>query len=122
MRRILGIVGLALVGLAVAVGVTMTTSSLSSQTIGISGEPITAGQELAVPERSPAPPPPRATDTQPRTVETPDDRSSDDRDSGRRGGGDDRSGKGDDGGDDSGRGRGRGRGRGGDDSGHGDDD
>lgn len=41
-----------LIRVLVAVGLTMAASSLSSQSIGISAEPTTAGNQLAVPERT----------------------------------------------------------------------
>lgn len=105
-KRILGIATLALAGLAIAVGVTMATSSLSSQAIGISDEPVTAGQELAVP--GPTPSPPRTTTAARPPADGTRTTGDDDED---RGGSDDRGGDGDgSGGDDSGRGRGRGRG------------
>jgi len=131
MKRVLSIAGLALLGLAVAVGISFAASSLSSQSIGISEEPLSAGQELA-PARTvtapaarrptqrartqttprgtpspaaappPPPPPPPVAAAPPPPPAVSDDNSGED---------------------DSGRGRGRGRGRGGDDSsGSGSDD
>lgn len=79
MKRILSIAGLALLGIALAVGVTMAAASLSSQSIGISEEPVEAGEQLAVPtvtapERprtQTATTPARTTATTPRTTPAP---------------------------------------------------
>lgn len=87
------IVLLALLGLALTVGVTYAASELSSQTIGLSAEPPSAGDDLA-PEATAAPQP-TATPRRPRPAPTAV--------------------PGDEGDDDGGKGRGRGRGRGGDD-------
>ena len=86
---------LAVAGVLLVAGVTYAASQLSTQTIGLSSEPLSAGSELA-PRATPTatPVPPAATD---------DDAVEDSSGSG----GDDDSGQG--------RGRGRGRGRGGDD-------
>jgi len=113
MRRTALWIGAALAGLVVAAGLTTAAAQLSNQRVGLSSEPLTAGDALAPtptasPTRTPKPTPTRtprprrtATPTPARTaVPTVDDH-----------GGDDTSGSG---GDDSG-GRGRGRGRGGDD-------
>lgn len=89
------IVLLALLGLALTVGVTYAASELSSQTIGLSAEPPSAGDDLA-PEAIAAPEP-TATPRRPRPEPTPT------------------AVPGDEGDDDGGKGRGRGRGRGGDD-------
>lgn len=48
----------AVLGLALAAGLTLAASQLSSQQIGISGEPLSAGNEL-VPRQAPAPAPTR---------------------------------------------------------------
>lgn len=98
MRRVLTIAALAVLGLAVAVGVTMAASSLTQQSVGLSSEPLTAGEQLALPsdaspEPAPETSPPAKSTTVPETT-TGDDRS-------------DNSGSGSE---DSGRGRGRGRG------------
>jgi len=105
-----------LLGLAVAVALAVLTSHVSQPPVGVPGEPVSAGQQLApartAPAARPAPartPPAAATATTaappPPVVQAP--RGSDDGagDSSGSGSGDDRSG----------RGRGRGRGRGGDD-------
>jgi hypothetical protein len=77
MKRVLSIAGLALLGVVIAVAVTMVASDLSSQSIGISEEPVTAGEELA-PARTAtqkaSPRPPRTATTHrppPRTVAPP---------------------------------------------------
>jgi hypothetical protein len=44
----------AVLGLALAAGITLAAGQLSSQQIGLSGEPLSAGEEL-VPRRAPAP-------------------------------------------------------------------
>jgi hypothetical protein len=114
MRRALTIGVLALLGLAAAVAITMAASSLSSQSIGLSDEPLDAGDALAVPApgktRSPRPQPtqdaaPPSTTAPPATTDqtsTSGDGTPDDSGSGRSGS------------DDSG---GRGSGSGSDDSG-----
>jgi hypothetical protein len=61
--RIVGLVLLALVGLAVAVALSIAASNLTSQPIGLSGEPLREGQTLA--------PAVRAQRTQPRHVPRP---------------------------------------------------
>lgn len=116
-RRMAVWFGAALAGLVVAAGLTTAAAQLSNQRVGLSSEPLTAGEDLAptaTPTATPTPtrtptatrtprPKPRrtATPTPARTtVPTVDDH-----------GGDDNSGKGS-GGDDGG---GSGRGRGGDD-------
>ena len=117
----------ALGGLLLAAGVTLAASSLSSQRIGLSAEPLSAGDDLA-PSGSPDVPQ-RAADTAtrtptatPRATRTPTPSptpppartvaptTSSGADNGGGGGGSDDSSGGDD---SSGRGRGRGRGRGG---------
>ena len=80
MRKLLWILG-AFAGVVLAAGVTYAASSLSTQRIGISSEPASAGQDLA-PARPESPTPPA-------TPTVDDDGGSDDS---------------------SGRGRGRGRG------------
>ena len=47
--RLAGWILLALAGLAVAVALSVTASNLSTQPIGLSGEPLRAGQKLAPP-------------------------------------------------------------------------
>jgi hypothetical protein len=119
MKRMLSIAGLALLGIALAVGVTLAVASLSSQSVGISEEPLEAGVELAVPvATAPARPrtqtvttPARTTAATARTTAAPPPTPADDEETGA----DDRSGSNSGSDDDSGRGRGRGRGRGGDD-------
>jgi hypothetical protein len=112
---------LAVAGVLLVAGVTYAASQLSTQTIGLSSEPLSAGSKLA-PRTTPTATPtvarrerparrarPRPT-AQPRVTATPvppvatDD---DDAEDSSGSGGDDDSGQG--------RGRGRGRGRGGDD-------
>jgi hypothetical protein len=65
LKRLLGIAGLAVLGLLVAVGISMAAGTLSSQSIGISDEPLSAGENLAAPARTTAKP------TRPRTTTTP---------------------------------------------------
>ena len=48
-RRIAGWILLALAGLAVAVALSVTASNLSTQPIGLSAEPLRAGEKLAPP-------------------------------------------------------------------------
>ena len=115
MRTLAWILG-ALAGVVLAAGVTYAASSLSTQSIGLSSEPVSAGDDLA-PQAPPTPTPtPTATPTPrkkkkrptptptptptPRPAVTPVPTADD------HGGGDD---------DDDSSGRGRGRGRGGDD-------
>lgn len=62
-RRTAAWVGIALTGLVLAAGLTTAAAQLSNQRVGISSEPLTAGDELA-----PAPtPPPTATPRAART-------------------------------------------------------
>ena len=120
MRRVLWFLG-ALAGVVLAAGVTYAASSLSTPQVGLSGEPPSAGADLAPratatptptsrPRRTATPRPkrkPRRTATprpRPTTVPVPTAAPTVD---------DDNSGEGGD--DSSGQGRGRGRGRGGDD-------
>lgn len=65
-RRALTIAALALLGLALAVGLTVATSSLTNQAVGLSDEPLTAGEQLAVPT-----PTPRAAEQPPQRTPTP---------------------------------------------------
>jgi len=112
-RSTIGLVVLALLGLVLAAGITMAASSLTSQRVGLSAEPLSAGDEL-VPQERPATTPARSrarttrtSTTSARTTTTPapaPTATTDDH------GGDDHGGAGDEGEDDSGRGRGRGRG------------
>jgi hypothetical protein len=107
---------LAVCGVLLVAAVTVAASRLSTQTIGLSSEPLSAGDRLAPKAtRTPAAPKPTATRARqkPKPTATPVATATaappvitDDH------GGDDDSGSGSD---DSGRGRGRGRGRGGDD-------
>lgn len=53
-RVVIGWVLLGVAGVALAVGVTMTATSLTSQRIGLADEPITAGQELVPTGTTPA--------------------------------------------------------------------
>ena len=107
---------LAVTGLVVAVAVSVAASKLSEPQVGLTSEPVTAGERLAPRTRATTPADGRTTTTETPTTPTtttdtrptrtvPDDDESDDDE-----GAED---------DDSGRGRGRGRGRGEDD---GDDD
>jgi hypothetical protein len=61
-RSLLAWIAVGLVGLALAAGVTYAATQLSSQRIGLSAEPPSAGEELA--------PPARRTTTAPRTTPT----------------------------------------------------
>lgn len=104
MRRTALMIALALAGLLLAVGITMAATELTSQDVGLTSEPLTAGEALA-PRTTPSTrTQPRAdtTATEPAPAETtptaPTPEVDEDED--------------DDGG---GKGRGRGRGRGGDD-------
>src|SRR3954453_8202407 len=70
----------AIPGLLVAAGVTLAASKLSSQRIGLSSEPLSAGDELAAPAstRTPTPTPkPRRTAT-PKPTRTPSGSGGDD--------------------------------------------
>jgi hypothetical protein len=105
---------LAVCGVLLVAGVTVAASTLSTQTIGLSSEPLSAGDRLAPKAtRTPAAAKPQTTRAKqkpkptatPTATPTPPVITDDD-------GGDDNSGSGSD---DSGSGRGRGRGRGGDD-------
>jgi hypothetical protein len=104
-RRTAVWVGAALAGLVLAAGLTSAAAQLSNQRVGISSEPLTAGDALAptpTPTRTATPRPTRTPTPAPRrtVVPTVDDNGGHGSDDGV--------------GDDSG-GRGRGRGRGGDD-------
>lgn len=119
-RRTAVWIGAALAGLVLAAGLTTAAATLSDQRVGISSEPLTAGDDLAPVETATATPTRTATSRptrtpRPRRTATPaptrtaaptveDDGGSDDNSG--PGGGDD---------DDGGKGRGRGRGRSGDD-------
>src|SRR4051812_49666892 len=79
----------AIAGLLVAAGVTLAASKLSSQRIGLSSEPLSAGDELAAPAstRTPTPTPkPRRTAT-PKPTRTPSGSGGDDNGGGSGGGG-----------------------------------
>ncbi|MGZ4268516.1 MAG: hypothetical protein ACXVFN_02945 [Solirubrobacteraceae bacterium] len=54
-RTLAAWIAAAILGLALAAGVTLAASQLSSQRIGLSGEPASAGEEL-VPHATSAPP------------------------------------------------------------------
>jgi hypothetical protein len=100
-KRPVAVAALALLGLVLAAAITLAASSLTSQRIGISGEPLDSGSELARPEsrlpRHTPTPTPTATPTATPTPSATEEETEEGED------------------DDSGRGRGRGRGRGGDD-------
>jgi hypothetical protein len=53
-RTLIAWIVAAVLGLALAAGITLAASQLSSQHIGLSGEPLSAGDEL-VPKTRPAP-------------------------------------------------------------------
>jgi hypothetical protein len=108
----------AVAGVLLVAGVTAAASSLSTQTIGLSSEPLTAGEQLtpratatatATPtpkpkartkrKRVPTPTPTVVPTAAPTAVPTVDDHGGDDN-SGHGGGGDDNSGHGGGGGDD----------------------
>jgi len=75
-RTLIAWVAAALVGLALAAGVTLAVSQLSSQRIGLSGEPASAGRELvprAIHRRAPTPPPVRTVTAPPGRPATPSD-------------------------------------------------
>ena len=93
---------LAVGGVLLVAGVTMAASTLSTQTIGLSQEPLSAGDQLS-PSTTPTATPQAKTKARrtPTPAATPTETATVD---------DDHSGS-----DDSGHGRGRGRGRGGDD-------
>jgi hypothetical protein len=118
----------AVAGVFLVAGVTFAASTLSTQTIGLSSEPESAGEGLAPSAATPDPAAARTPDPTPRATATPrtrrpaatptatpsataapgaetEDESGDDNSGSDGSGGDDSSGKG----------RGRGRGRGGDD-------
>jgi len=65
----MGRIGLALLGVVVAAGIGLAASSLVSQPIGLSGEPVTAGGDLA-PASDPEPEPAGRTRTTTTTVTT----------------------------------------------------
>jgi cell division septation protein DedD len=64
MRRTVLMTALALAGLLLAVGITMAATELTSQDVGLTSEPLTAGEELA-------PRTPPTTRTQPPAETTP---------------------------------------------------
>ncbi len=106
----------AVAGVLLVAGVTAAASSLSTQTIGLSSEPLSAGEQLTPratatptpkpkagkkPKRTPTPTPtPTACDAVPTAVPTVDDHGGGDDSSGKGGGGDDNSGHGGGGDDD----------------------
>ena len=107
MRKLLWILG-AFAGVVLAAGVTYAASSLSTQRIGISSEPASAGQDLAPartesPTPTPTPTPRRQRRPTPTPTPTPRATATPTLD--------------DHGGSDESSGRGRGRGRGSDDGG-----
>ncbi|HWC26454.1 MAG TPA: hypothetical protein VG474_07720 [Solirubrobacteraceae bacterium] len=125
-----------LLGLLVAVGLAVLTNHVARPPVGLSGEPVSAGEQLAPPRTArtattparrrgattpartapTAPPPPVAPAVPGRDDDDRDDNSGSGSDDGSGSGSDDSSGSGsDDGSGSDGRGRGRGRGRGGDD-------
>ena len=108
MRRTALWIGAALAGLVVAAGLTTAAAQLSNQRVGLSSEPLSAGDALA-PTATPTPARTATPTRTPRRTATPTPTRTaaptvDDHDNSGRGG-DDRSG----------RGRGRGSGGGGDD-------
>lgn len=102
---------LAVGGVLLVAGVTMAASTLSTQTIGLSKEPLSAGDQLSPSTTPTATPQARRTRTEPRRTPTPTATPTATAVATVE---DDHSGSDDSGGDDS-SGRGRGRGRGGDD-------
>ncbi len=58
-RTVVAWVVAAVLGLALAAGITLAASQLSSQRVGLSGEPLSAGDRL-VPRAQPRPAAPRA--------------------------------------------------------------
>jgi hypothetical protein len=73
MKLALWILG-ALAGVVLAAGVTYAASSLSTQRIGISSEPVSAGRELA-PRRTPTPTPKPRKRPKPKRTPTPTPRA-----------------------------------------------
>jgi hypothetical protein len=74
--RLAGWILLALAGLALAVVLSVTASNLSTQPIGLSGEPLRAGDRLAPPQgtrftTTPAPARTHTTPTRPQTTTAP---------------------------------------------------
>lgn len=72
LKSLLGWTALALLGLALAAGVTLAASELSSQKIGLQSEPLDAGRDLAPPNggeegRAPQQPPTTTTTESDRT-------------------------------------------------------
>lgn len=74
MRHLLAWVAVGLIGLALAAGVTYAATQLSSQRIGLSAEPPSAGEELAPPHAAAGP----RTTTTPRRTQTGRERGGDD--------------------------------------------
>ena len=73
-RRTLAIVVLAIGGLVLAAGLTTAASTLSGQSVGLSSEPLSAGESLAPSETatpSPSPRPTRTATPRPRRTRTP---------------------------------------------------
>ncbi len=85
-RNVLAWIAAGLIGLGLAAGVTYAATQLSSQRIGLSAEPPSAGEELAPPHRAQGP---RLVVSPSRTATAPDASSGDD-DRGRRGGAEER--------------------------------
>jgi hypothetical protein len=65
-----GWIALALVGLVIACGASYAASRFTSAPVGLSSEPLTAGQEL-VPRRTPSPTPRPTATAGPKTRPTP---------------------------------------------------
>jgi|SRR4051794_33585736 hypothetical protein len=103
----------AVAGVLLVAGVTAAASSLSTQTVGLSSEPLSAGEQLTPrataeptatptpkpkarkkPERTPTPTPAAAPTAVPTAVPTVDDHGGGDDHSGKGGGGSDNSGHG----------------------------
>ena len=78
MRRTALWIGAALAGLVVAAGLTTAAAQLSNQRVGLSSEPLTAGEDLAptatptaTPSRTATPTPTRTPRPKPRRTATP---------------------------------------------------
>ncbi len=69
-RRRIVWVGAALAGLILAAGLSSAAAQLSNQRVGLSSEPLTAGEEL-VPAATPSPSPTRTTTPRPARTATP---------------------------------------------------
>jgi len=67
-RRTAAWAGAALAGLVLAGGLTTAAAQLSNQRVGLSSEPLTAGEQLAPPARTAAPPTRTATPRPARTA------------------------------------------------------